>query len=34
MYPLILYYGLKGKYGEDVIININSIVSKIYIRSY
>nr|DAN27886.1 MAG TPA: hypothetical protein [Caudoviricetes sp.] len=31
---LILYYGLKGKYGEDVIINICIIISKIYIRSY
>nr|DAI42718.1 MAG TPA: hypothetical protein [Caudoviricetes sp.] len=25
MYPLILYYGLKGKYGEDVVIIINSM---------
>ena len=31
---LILYYGTKGKLGEDVVIIINSIVSKINIRSY
>ena len=31
---LILYYDVKGKYGEDVVININSIIIKINIRSY
>ena len=30
----ILYYVYKGKYGEDVVINNNSIVSKINIKSY
>nr|DAX82312.1 MAG TPA: hypothetical protein [Caudoviricetes sp.] len=30
---LVLYYDVKGKYGEDVVI-INSIISKINIRSY
>lgn len=31
---LILYYVYKGKLGEDVVIIINSIVSKISIKSY
>nr|DAK96208.1 MAG TPA: hypothetical protein [Caudoviricetes sp.] len=31
---LILYYDVKGKLGEDVVSIINSIVIKIYIRSY
>nr|DAX30218.1 MAG TPA: hypothetical protein [Caudoviricetes sp.] len=31
---LLLYYVYKGKYGEDVVIIINSIISKINIRSY